>query len=138
MVAITDYKKVLSISPKKISHIDIITAPYVKGNMIYGGIISIFSKNGDYGGINLPESGIFLNYNFFSENSNSINGDYISINKPDIRNTLLWLPNLVLSNNNTSEFDFFTSDSDGRYVILVRAIKNNGETVTQSEHFEVQ
>ncbi len=65
-VVINDISRVLAISPQKILKIETVNKPYIKGDLTYGGIISIISRDGDFAGIDLPASGIFVKYDFFS------------------------------------------------------------------------
>ncbi len=65
-VVINDINRVTAISPQKILKIETVNKPYIKGDLTYGGIISIISRDGDFAGIDLPASGIFVKYDFFS------------------------------------------------------------------------
>ena len=64
-VAVSDNESILGTPTQSISRIELVNAPYIKGDMIYGGIISIISKKGDFAGIDLPRNGIFINYKFY-------------------------------------------------------------------------
>ncbi len=59
-VAIFDIEAVLAVSPRLIERIEIVNAPYIRGNVTFGGIISLISKNNDLGYIDLPSSGLKL------------------------------------------------------------------------------
>ena len=136
MVAIEDLPKILAIAPTNISRIEVINVLYVKGDQIYGGIINIISKNGDFAGINLPSSGIFINYNFLSVSAPD--PKIISLpHSPDTRNTLYWEPQFVLNKNNFAELSFMLPDTPGRYLVVLNGIKRNGETFRQTGSFEV-
>ncbi|HCT29249.1 MAG TPA: hypothetical protein DIW31_00590 [Bacteroidales bacterium] len=136
LVAIDDPDKILAISPRKISRFEIIYSPYIKGNVIYGGIISIFSKKNDFANIDLSSSGVFLDFNFLKDNIPTYKNRTISENLPDTRNTLLWVPNLV--NSKTKEISFTTSDTPGKYIVLIRGITNRGKEFVFQGSFEVK
>lgn len=66
-VPVDDVDKILAVPPIAIDRIEMINEPYLKGGTLYGGIISIFSKKGDFAGVELPASGIFIKYRFLEE-----------------------------------------------------------------------
>lgn len=137
LVAIDDPEKILSLPPQSISYIEIINAPYVKGNNTYGGIISFFSKKGDFAGIDLPSSGIFLDFNFLSDCNNNQFSEAITKNQPDTRNTLMWEPKFSLNTNNSKTFTFKTPDTPGKYIVLLRGITNKGEVLSYKKSFSI-
>jgi hypothetical protein len=138
MVAIDDPEKILSLQPQKIARMEIIDAPYVKGDITYGGIISIFSKKGDFAGIDLPSSGIFLDFNFWSPCTKNSFDENLPANQPDVRNTILWEPSIILNPNNSKELSFNTSDTPGKYVVLLRGVTNKGVVFNYKKSFVVK
>ncbi len=140
LVPVNNIENILEISPKNISRIEVVTSPYIKGDVTYGGIINIVSIENDLAGIKLPESGIFLNYLFLEEET-SMNDSYnipSLSNIPDSRNTLFWNPNLKFDINNSTNFSFTTSDIQGKYIIKVIGTTKNGETKISTTKFEVK
>ncbi|RPH28474.1 MAG: hypothetical protein EHM93_18740 [Bacteroidales bacterium] len=137
LVAIDNPEKILLLPPNSISHIEIVNAPYIKGDNTYGGIISIFSKKGDFAGINLPSSGIFLDFNFLSNCTNNTLPQTLAKNQPDIRNTLYWIPKINFNSNNSKEISFTTSDTPGKYIIVLKGITNKGKIITFKKSFTV-
>lgn len=137
LVAIDNPEKILSLSPQSISHIELVDAPYVKGDITYGGIISLFSKKGDFAGVDLPTSGVFLDFNFLADSTDSNIDETLTTNRPDVRNTLFWEPNIIFNSSNSKEFTFTTSDAPGRYIVLLRGITNKGKAFTFKQSFVV-
>jgi hypothetical protein len=137
LVAIDDPSKILSIPPANISRIEVVTGLYVKGDQTYGGIINIISRRGDFAGIDLPSSGVFINYGFLSDNSHHPEIHPPLAHSPDTRNTLCWYPQLVLDNDNAAKVSFTTSDTPGRYLIILTGITTGGETFRQTAAFDV-
>jgi hypothetical protein len=138
LVAIDNPSKVLAISPANISRIEVVNRLYVKGDQTYGGIINIITKHGDFGGIDLPSSGVFINYGFLADSSH-----YPVIyppmqHSPDTRNTLYWEPKFVLNKGNTGTAAFTTSDTPGKYLIILNGINSKGETFRQTSAIEVK
>lgn len=136
-VAISNIDWVLSISPRKIRKIEIISSPYIRGNLVFGGIISIISIKGDFAGVNLPSSGQFFNYSMFTKNI--INYPDSSIqNIPDIRNTLYWNPSLLLKQGEKSQFQFRTGDTNGEYYIVLKKYNKDKELEINYQPFKVE
>jgi len=137
LVPIYNINHILEIPPQKIERIEVINEPYIKGDLTYGGIINIISVNNDFGGVKLPDSGIFLNYSFYY-NQTVLPSIPISQKYPDPRNTLYWNPKLTLDAGNKLEIPFQTGDTKGKYIISVIGITTAGEIVYSSVDFEVK
>ncbi|NTV82952.1 MAG: hypothetical protein HGA23_01450, partial [Bacteroidales bacterium] len=120
MVAVNDIEKVLAMSPRLIERIELVNAPYLKGNITYGGIISFFSKNNDFAGIDLPTSGTFVNYRFLAQNYCRVPEDPLPEHLPDARNTVYWDPMVRLNDEGEAEINFTVPDTPGKYVIMLR------------------
>lgn len=138
LVAVNDPEKILAISPGNILKVEVINEPYVKGNITYGGIISIVSKRGDFAGLDLPASGIFVNYQFLSDDCNLIPLELNNDQHPDARNTLYWNPNLELKKNKSAEILFSTADSQGVYWVVLKAVDKKGPVYTRVISIEVK
>ena len=138
-IAIFDTEAVLAVSPRTIERIEIIDRPYVRGNVTYGGIINIISRNDDLGYVDLPSSGLLLDYRmvrpplspqqFVPEEDPNI---------PDVRNTLYWNPDISLAPGEECALPFYTNDLPGSYEILVRGFDTRDRYVESSAFFEVE
>jgi hypothetical protein len=135
-VVISDVSRLLQISPQRIERIEIVNKPYVKGNLTYGGVISILSRAGDFAGIDLPASGLFLKYNLLSPDCTSIPEIPESSGKPDARNTLLWQP--VMETDADQSVSVTLPDTPGTYVAVIRGILSDGRPFGQSVSFRVE
>jgi hypothetical protein len=138
-VVIHDNEAVLKIDPRNIDRIDIVDRPWIRGDLIFGGIISIRSRNNDFAGVDLPESGLFLSYRFFEPHrslpqSNVPEAEHL----PDVRNTLYWQPDLILEPGKESLIRFKTGDRKGEYTILVREITREGQIREIAHPFTVE
>jgi hypothetical protein len=138
LVAIDDPSKVLGINPANISRIEVVNVLYAKGDETFGGIINIISKHGDFAGIDLPSSGIFIRYGFLSDKGQHLGNSQPMRNFPDTRNTLYWDPELVLNQGNSSRVSFTASDTPGRYLVVLKGVNLQGDVFRQTVIFEVQ
>jgi len=138
-VAIFDIDAVLSVSPRLIDRIEIINAPYIRGNVTFGGIISLISKNNDLGYIDLPSSGLLVNYQMLDKQEDtSVPGSKPDPRIPDVRNTLFWNPRLLLQPEEEATLHFRTADLEGEYEILIRGSDSTGKFITKRIPFRVE
>ncbi|MEI6060201.1 MAG: hypothetical protein WCR72_05800 [Bacteroidota bacterium] len=137
-VAVDEPEKILAVSPHNILRIDLINEAYVKGGQTYGGIISIISKKGDFAGIDLPSTGIFVNYRFLSPEFCRNKADFNLPGHPDTRNTLLWKPGFNFRENDKPRAFFTAPDTPGKYLIVLEGISEEGERFSTTQDFEVK
>ena len=64
-IPVFDQKELFSIDPSKIERIEVIDELYAKGDLIYGGIIILHSKQADMAAVDLPEGSYFFDYQAF-------------------------------------------------------------------------
>lgn len=138
-IPVYNVEDILKLSPAKISHIEVINEIYVKGEYIYGGIISIFSLKGDLAGIKLPENSIIINFNGFIPqfNYNWPEEYNRKENIPEYRNCLYWNPDFIGQSGSIEKIRFFTSDVKGEYQILIRGISGDGKIIEGKANFMV-
>jgi len=137
-VAVNNIEKILAASPTTIERIEIVNVPYVKGDVTYGGIISIISKRGDFAGIDLPTSWVFLNYQGLADNCSCSIIQTDTLHLPDSRNLLYWNPHLEFDVSNNAAFSFKTPDTPGSYSIVVSGVDATGNKWRQSKSFIVR
>jgi hypothetical protein len=137
-VAVEDVDRILAMPPREIERIELINAPYVKGPMIYGGVINFISRKNDFAGIDLPESGIFIHYDFISPSFIVQEAQNPPDHMPYIRNTLFWDPDLPISPAGKTEFSFTAPDNPGEYLILFRGTNRQGNEIVSSARIEVR
>jgi len=138
-VAIDDVEKIMACHPSKIDRVEFVDKPYDKGGMIYGGIISVISKEGDFGGIDLPSSGIFLNYGFLRPDiyKGTPQSDFAGPHLPDTRNMLMWDPELTYTPGKPMHISFRLADTKTTYVVVIRAVDENGRPMHGTSRFAV-
>lgn len=136
-VAVDEPGKVLAISPQSVSRIEIVNEEYVKGDITYGGIISIISKKGDFAGIDLPSTGVFINYSFITQTAciNSAGPDFSL--KPDTRNTFLWVTGKMRNSNNPQSYSFKAPVIQGRFRVVLQGVNSSGEQFQIQDFFTV-
>jgi hypothetical protein len=136
-ISVPEASKILAISPERISRIEIVNTPYIKGDMIYGGIVSIVSRKRDFAGIDLTSSGLFIRF-MFLENSqqDTILQEPVS-NVPSVRNTLYWNPYILINPGKTVERTILLGDSPGKYIITCKGYTTGGREIYGSGTFTI-
>jgi hypothetical protein len=138
-VAIFDIEAVLAVSPRLIERIEIVNAPYIRGNVTFGGIISLISKNNDLGYIDLPSSGLLVNYQMLDQPpGDALTAAITDPRFPDVRNTLYWNPGFKLDPDESGAIRFHTSDLEGEYEILIRGSDSTGKFLEKRIPFRVE
>ncbi len=138
-IRVYNLDEITKINPEKVSRFEVVTSPYVRGEVIFGGILNIISRENDFASIKLPESGQFLNYRFLSQTKDLfVLQDSHSENIPDTRNTLFWNPHLELNKESSADISFLTADTDETYIIKVVGITQKGNKVSTVRKFEVK
>lgn len=143
-ISVFDHEAVLGLLPERIERIDLINEVYLKGNVAFGGVLAIYSKNGDMAGIDLPEGSYFFDYQSFYPNAEGAEGSEWEVDQqsssriPDTRNTIYWTSNLQVQKGNSLEIPFKAPDTPGNYVILVRGVDPNGQVLSATARFRVE
>ncbi|MDD2303624.1 MAG: hypothetical protein PHP53_02920 [Prolixibacteraceae bacterium] len=138
MVPVFDIDRVLELQPDKIDRIELVTVPYVRGDIVFGGIVSFFSKKGDLAGIDLPAVGRFITYDMLSRNWIENVPDAQNRRIPDLRNCLYWNPDLKLKGTESAKISFNTGDCAGDFLIVVRGIDREGKVKLATEEIKVE
>jgi len=141
-VPIVDVETILPISPEKIDHIDIVNATYIRGYLHFGGIISITSLEGDMAEIDIPSNSRLFNFKTFEPQQEIEFPDYSTNTNneriPDYRNCLFWIPDIKMERDEKARFDFYTSDNQGEYVVVVHGITADGVILEGQCNFVVK
>lgn len=138
-VAILDNEALLAVSPRLIDRIEIVTSPYVRGNLTFGGIISVITMEGNMGFIDLPASGLLISYQMLGDQwlQEQFTGRE-DPRLPDLRNTLYWNPSLVVEPGKVLRLPIRTGDTEGDYEVMVTGRDVDGRLFRKSLTFEVK
>lgn len=141
-VPVFDIDKILHLSPEKIACIDIVNSLYIRGNLRYGGIINIISSRGDRAGVDLPRNSFFFSFKTCESQQRitfpNYDKDPGDARIPDYRNCLFWAPNIPVGAGDTVSLDFFSSDLQGDYMVIVRGITDDGQVMHGECSFTVK
>lgn len=136
-VAVDNPEVVLEASPNAIERVEVINVPYVKGDITYGGLIHIISKRGDFAGIDLPSSGIFLNYQFQADVCPCKIQQAIRASYPDPRNTVYWDTFIIPHHVVEKQIVFTAPETPGQYLVVIKGYNQEGKLLSAVKMFEV-
>jgi hypothetical protein len=137
-VAVFDVEAVLAISPGYIERLEVVEAPFVRGNLTFGGILNIISRKGDMGYIDLPSSGLLVNYNMFGKVPSGRQASQVDNPRmPDVRNTIYWNPHIRIRSGEEPELTFISPEVRGNYQVVVRGFDSGGSYFESSYSFRV-
>ncbi len=137
-VAISKPDKVLAIAPTEVERIEFVHHLYQRGDVLYGGIVSILSKKGNFAGVDLPGNGMFINYGFFAPKNAKQPIDLANTNLPDARNTVLWEPKMNIAADGSGALNFTTPDTPGEYTLMLKCIMQSGHVLNLKKTFLVE
>ncbi len=113
--------RLLKLPLDKIERVDAIESGYNVANMKFSGLLSIYSKNRDFAGIELNKNGMFFAFNGFSSENSPCNfpGNPSDKRVPFRPNLLYWNPDIRLFPGKKTTISFYTSDNKGDYMVYV-------------------
>lgn len=138
MVPVFDIDKVLALQPEKIERIEVVTVPYIRGDIVFGGIVSLFSKHGDLAGIDLPSAGRFITYNMLGRGFTPEGPSTTDPRVPDLRNCVYWNPSVKPDQTGSARLSFNTGDNTGNFLIVLKSIGKDGQVKVATKEISVQ
>ncbi|ARK12580.1 hypothetical protein A6C57_20815 [Fibrella sp. ES10-3-2-2] len=141
-VPIYDTDRLMAFSPLKIKSLDVVTRRYMLGNSKQEGIVSFKTYKGDLAGFQLDPRAVVLEYDGLQSRREFYAPSYATPEQtasrlPDFRNLLYWNPAVMTSAQGKTSLNFFTSDQEGRYLIVVHALTPDGRFSTTQQTISV-
>lgn len=155
-IPVFDFNTLLAKDPRDFERIEVIRDVYVKGTLAFGGVISLFTRNGDMAGLDLPEGSYFFDMTppgnsagnateNTQENEIKVTGEVSAAADqtetsriPDLRNTVFWDADLRLAPGSQQDILFRAPGRTGDYTVLFRGAVSRGQIVSGNGRFTVQ
>jgi hypothetical protein len=100
--------------------------------LIYGGVLNLFSRKNDFGGFEFPESAMYINFDFYHENSPKENSEQEVL----LKNTSTWIPS-INPELLTDGLSITAPSIPGSYVLVFQLVDMNGKIKQFEKAFEV-
>ena len=126
-----DADEIMSYDPLKVKKLEVFTRRYYMGVLSLPGIVSYTTYAGDLSGFNIDPHCLVLDYEGLQLQREYYTPKYESAKQrdsrmPDQRDRLFWAPLVVTNSNGKQHLEFFTSDINGEYEVLVEGMGANG------------
>lgn len=92
------------------------------------------SNNRTLGSLSFPVNGFYVAREFYSPKYDVKAAN----NKPDLRCTILWLPELATDKDGNASFEYYNSDGKGTYRIVVEGVDEKGNIGRQVYRYKVE
>jgi hypothetical protein len=142
-VPLKNYHKIFLYDPLKVKRIEVVTMKYQLGGILFNGIASFETYQEKFDGFELDPSivavdyeGLQLQREFYSPvYENKIDKER---RMPDARSTLYWAPNISTDNSGKGSIQFYTSDQQGNFLIVLQGFNASGDPVSAVRSFIVE
>ena len=131
-IPVNDYCTVSAMGSKEIKTIEVQNTERVYGDLKLDGVLSVFTYKGNFENTEILTGGIRQKYKTYTNKSIFTGKDYRDYDKtgstePDLRDLLIWVPEIKINSGETKHLEFYTSDEEGEYIICLEGISDKGE-----------
>lgn len=128
-VYIHDINQIISFGSDKIKKIELVNTRYNFGEIVFPGILAVFSKNNEIKNIQPTPETIHAQIEAFQGNSSftqHLEANESKSHQPDFRQVLYWCGDLEFSGDHFQIPEFYASDHSGVYTIRIEGINSDG------------
>lgn len=142
-VPVFDVDDIMKLDPLQVKKIDIVKREYYLGQAVFSGILSYSTYQGNLGGLKLNPRSTSLNYDGLQLKREFYNPQYNNDMQrasrlPDQRYLLYWNPDITTNEGGKQQVEFFTSDVEGNYLVVVEGLNSQGFSGSKSYTFSVK
>ena len=142
-VPIFDTDKLMAISPLKVRKIEVFDRKYSLGTMAFPGLVSCTTYQGDLAGYEIDGKKLSIDYEGLQRQTEYYAPRYPDqahreSRMPDNRSLLYWKASVPVTASTPQQIEFFTSDKEGNYQIVVEGISPGGSMGSATYGFEVK
>ena len=140
-VLINDVNQLIKLGSEKVKRVELVCSRFNCGELIFPGILAVFSKNEEIKNIQLNASLLHTQLEPFHPYSVYVAQSYsreIPANQPDFRQLLYWNPDVEISPGHNPLIEFYASDHSGNYTVRIEGISTGGVPVSTSAMIKVK
>jgi hypothetical protein len=138
-VPVLDTDDMMKVDPLTVKKLEVIQREYFLGQAVFSGIVSYTTYKGDLGNLQLDPKSISLNYEGLQLRREFYSPEYryrdARERMPDQRHLLYWNPDVITDSDGHGQIEFYTSDVEGPYAIVVQGIDKQGYSGTATATF---
>jgi hypothetical protein len=130
-VPIDDINQVIALGSDQISRIESLPDIRYFGDITFSGILAVFSRGHKISNINFTNPVLHLEALSSQPYTRPVLFSTNTINKhnPDVRQLLLWDPEVILKSSEVKQIDLFASDLEGLFRIDIHGVTSEGKPV---------
>ncbi len=128
-VYIDNVNQLMKLGSDKVKRVELVCSSYNLGDLIFPGILAVFSKTNEIGNLKPNSSSIRMQLQAFHASSGFIapaNTNESPTYQPDFRQLLYWNPTIEFSDSHFRLPQFYASDHSGNYIIRIEGITSGG------------
>jgi hypothetical protein len=129
-VPVLDTDDIMRVDPLTVKKLEVVQRQYYLGQAVFSGIVSYTTYKGDLGNLELDPRSMSLNYEGLQLRREFHSPQYRYQDRkdrmPDQRYLLYWNANVTTDADGKQHLDFYTSDVEGRYEVVVQGMDRNG------------
>jgi len=140
-VFIRNHEKIRALDARRIEKVSLIRDQFRLGGKDYQGLVAVETFKGDFWESYDTMNSLVVRFeqpvakkNYYKQYYSLENSEFSRI--PDYRRLLFWKPQLMIKNN-SYDFEFFTSDLEGEYEIILNGFTSYGKPITVKKTFYV-
>ncbi|GAB3197475.1 hypothetical protein ABID22_003412 [Pontibacter aydingkolensis] len=141
-VPVFDIDKIMAFDPLKVNKLDVTTSRFFNGPLVFDGLVSYTTYQGDLAGFELDPRSLLQSYEGLQREREFYAPTYETEEQKrsrlaDFRNLLYWAPNVNTTAKGKAGLQFYTSDIAGKYIIILQGISKKGIPIYSTHTFEV-
>ncbi|HEX8040884.1 MAG TPA: hypothetical protein VF490_17125 [Chryseosolibacter sp.] len=129
-VPVMDADDIMKVDPLRVKKLEVIQRQYYVGQAVFSGIVSYTTYKGDLANLELDPKSISLNYEGLQLRRQFYSPAYRYEERrerlPDQRYLLYWNPDVVTDDTGKGQVEFYTSDVDGPYMVVIQGLTDKG------------
>jgi len=142
-VPLTDPNQIFQYDPYKVKKIEIVPRRYLYGANQYYGIASFETYTGQFDAVELDPAALLVDYEGIQLKREFYSPVYTNDDKgdprvPDLRTTLLWIPDIDLAGDQSKTIKGSTSDFTGAFRVIFCGVTASGIPVQNEAVFNVK
>jgi hypothetical protein len=142
-VPVFNVNKIMAFDPRRVRQLDVMTSRYFQGSLVYEGLVSYTTYDGDLGGFNPDPRALLQDYEGLQLSREFYAPVYVTAEQrqsrlPDLRNLLYWNPRISTPATGSQLLTFFTSDQLGQYQVVIQGLSAQGLAGSSTYTFEVK